>query len=67
MFDAEELVEEGYDLETLAGAPKKAQIALPQRCPDCGSDDIEHGRTARKRKLIAHCRHCKGWYGKKTP
>ena len=41
MFDAEELVEEGYDLETLAGAPKKAQIALPQRCPDCGSDDIE--------------------------
>lgn len=28
MFDAEELAEEGYNLETLAGALEKAQIGL---------------------------------------
>jgi hypothetical protein len=32
------------------------------RCPDCGSSDLECGRTKRKGKPITHCRRCKGWF-----
>ena len=52
-------------MDKMARALREAEpkIDLPRICPDCGSDDIEYGRTAKKARLIAHCRACKGWFG----